>query len=76
MTIKESVWAHLTQVHIFHVIPLRAIYGWLVHYPGLNHCRYGRIVSDSATIIATKFMGPHKSCMRQYIINACSLGST
>jgi hypothetical protein len=49
-TIKELVRAYLTLVHDFHVIPLWAIRGWFVHYPSLYHCRYGRIVSDSATI--------------------------
>jgi hypothetical protein len=48
-TIEESIQAYLTLVHVFHTIPFRAIRGWLVHYPGLDHCRYGRIVSDSAT---------------------------
>jgi hypothetical protein len=32
----------------------------------------GRIASDSANIKATKFTVPHKSCICQYIINACS----
>jgi hypothetical protein len=76
MAIKESVRAHLTLVYVFHVISLRSIHGWPIHYPGLHHCRYGRIVSDSATISATMFMGPHKSRMHQYTINACLSGPT
>jgi hypothetical protein len=72
--IEESVWDHLTLVHVFHMIPLRAICGWPVHYPDLHHCRYGSIVFDSATINATKFTWLHKSRMCQYLINACSTG--
>jgi hypothetical protein len=72
-TIKELVRAHFTLVHIFHVMPRWAIRGWVIYYPGLHHYRYGWIASDSATMNATKFTGPHKCRMRKYIINACSL---
>jgi hypothetical protein len=58
-TIKESVWAHLTLVRVFHVIPLWAIHGWPVQYPSFHHCMYGRASSDLATINTTNFMGPH-----------------
>jgi hypothetical protein len=54
----------------------KAICGLPMQYPSLHHYRYGRIASDSAIISATKFMGPHKSRMRQYITNACSPGPT
>jgi hypothetical protein len=33
--------------------------------------KWGKVSSNSAIIEATKFAGPHKSHMRQYIINAC-----
>jgi hypothetical protein len=58
--------AHLSVVHVFYVIHLRAIRGWPVHYPSLHHCRNGGVSSDSATISATKFTRLHKSYMRQY----------
>jgi hypothetical protein len=58
--------AHLSVVHVFYVIHLRAIRGWLIHYPSLHHCRNGGVSSDSATISATKFTRLHKSYMRQY----------
>jgi hypothetical protein len=31
--------------------------------------KWGKVSSNSATIKVTKFVGPHKSCMWQYIIN-------
>jgi hypothetical protein len=37
------------------------------------YIHWGKVSSNSVTVEATKFMGPHKSRMRQYIINACSL---
>jgi hypothetical protein len=71
MTIKESVQAHLTLVHVFHMMPQRAIHGCPVHYLGLHHCMYGGIASDSATIGITKFTGSHKFHIRQYILETC-----
>ncbi len=34
--------------------------------------KHGGVSSNSATVEVTMFVGPHKSRMRQYIINACS----
>jgi hypothetical protein len=36
--------------------------------------KYGGVSSNSEAVEAIKFVGPHKSCMRQYIINASSSG--
>jgi hypothetical protein len=60
--------------HVFHVKPLWAIRGCPVHYPNIHHCRCGRVSSNSATDKATKFVGPHKSRMCQYIIKLAHLG--
>jgi hypothetical protein len=49
--------SHLSLLHVFHVIPLRAICGWPIHYPDLHHYRNGEVSSDSTTINATKFTG-------------------
>jgi hypothetical protein len=41
----------------------------------LSHCapvKRGNVSSNSVTHKATKFVGPHKSRMCQYIIKACS----
>ncbi len=65
MSIKESSQAHLMLVQVFHAIPRWASVG----RPTLSHCtpvRYGGVSSNSATVEATKFAGPHKSLMRQY----------
>jgi hypothetical protein len=48
---------------------------WVAH--ALSHftpVRYGRIASVSVTHDATKFAGPHKSRMRQYIIELSHRG--
>jgi hypothetical protein len=37
----------------------------------LSSVKRGKVSSNSATIEATKFVGSHKSHMRQYIINDC-----
>jgi hypothetical protein len=73
MTIIELSWAHLTLVDVFHVIPRQA--------PVCGPCtilytpeRYGRVLSNSATVEATKFVGPHKSRMSQYIIELAHWG--
>jgi hypothetical protein len=45
----------------------------------LSQCtpvRYGRIASISVTYAATKFVGPHKSYMHQYIIELAHRGQT
>jgi hypothetical protein len=53
--IEETIKAHLTLVHVFHVYALVDI-PWVAHT--LSHCtpvRYGRIASISAAHDATKF---------------------
>jgi hypothetical protein len=43
----------------------------------LFHCtpmKYGGVSSNLATVEATHFAGPKKSCMSQYINKACSFG--
>jgi hypothetical protein len=70
MTIKESSWAHHTLVQIFLVIPWWASVGG----PTLSQCtsvKHSGLSSNSMTVEATKFVEPHKSCLREYIINAC-----
>jgi hypothetical protein len=48
------------------------ICGSPVHYPGIHHCRRGEESSNSVTIKAPMFSGPHLSRMHQYIIKlAC-----
>jgi hypothetical protein len=54
-TVMETIMAHLTLVHIFHVY-VSADTPWVAH--ALSHCtlvRYGRIASVSATHDATQF---------------------
>jgi hypothetical protein len=60
MTIKESNRVHLTLVQVLHAIPRRASMGGptLSHYTFVKH---GGVSSNSVTIEATKFAGPHKS---------------
>jgi hypothetical protein len=70
-TIEESSRAHRTLVHAFHAIPRQASMGG-PHTIPCTSCRYGRVSYNSATIEVTKFAGPHKSLMCQYIINVCS----
>jgi hypothetical protein len=44
----------------------------------LSQCtsmKQGKVLSNSVTIEATKFVGPHISRMRQYIIKACCNGA-
>jgi hypothetical protein len=69
--IKETILAHFTLVHVFHAIPQQASVGAPCTI-SVYITRYGGIASILATYAATKFAGPHKSHMRQYIINACS----
>jgi hypothetical protein len=73
MTIKESSQAYLTLVHVFHVIPQWAFVGG-PHTIPYTSVRYGRVLSNPATVEATKLVAPHKSRMRQFIINAWSIG--
>jgi hypothetical protein len=73
MIIKESSWAHLTLVLVFHTIHQWAFVGG-PHTIPYTSVRYGRVSSNSVTVEATKFTVPHKSCMCQYIINAWSTG--
>jgi hypothetical protein len=76
MMTKESSRAHLTLVHVFHMV--------LYSGPSVSGpCtipytpeRYGRVSSSSATDEATKFAGPHKSRMHQYIIELAHWGQT
>jgi hypothetical protein len=63
--IKEMIRAHLTLVHVFHVIPRWASMGGPhpPHPSALSWCtpiRYGSITSISVTHDATKFAGPQK----------------
>jgi hypothetical protein len=57
---KSQVGSHLFLVYVFHVLPLWAIRGWLIHCADRHHCRRGEISSNSVTVKATKFMRPHK----------------
>jgi hypothetical protein len=44
----------------------------------LSHCtsvKWGKLLSNSATVEAIKFVGPHNSHIHQYIINACCNGA-
>jgi hypothetical protein len=75
MTIKESSRAHRTLVQVFHVIPRRASVGG-PHTITLSSVKYSGVPSISATVKATKFAGPHKSHMHQYIINLVHWGQT
>jgi hypothetical protein len=53
-----------------------AIRGWFIHYFGIHFCRRGEGSSNSATAEASKIVGTHKSCMRQYIIKLAHRGQT
>jgi hypothetical protein len=66
--IKETIRAHLTLVHVFHVYA-SADTLWVAH--ALSPCTpimYGRIASILVTHDATKFAGANKSPMCWYII--------
>jgi hypothetical protein len=75
-TRQSRNWAgsHLSLVHVFHMIPLRAIRGWPIHYPGVHHYRNCGVSSDSATVSTTKFVELYKFHMRQYIIKHAHQG--
>jgi hypothetical protein len=58
--VKETIRAHLTLVHVFHVYA-SADTPWVAH--ALSHftpVRYGSIAFISAAHEATQFAGPHK----------------
>jgi hypothetical protein len=73
MTIKESSRAHLTLMHVFHVIPRRASVGGPHTIPYTSKM-YGMVLSNSVNVKATKFVEPHKPHMRQYIIELAHWG--
>jgi hypothetical protein len=59
-TIKETIRAHLTLVHVFHVyasVDTLWVVDTLFHFTPI---RYGRIASVSVAHEATQFVGPHK----------------
>jgi hypothetical protein len=72
-TIKELSRAHLTLMHVFHVIPRWAFVGSPRTIP-YTSCGYGRVSSNLVSIDATKFAGPHKSHMHHYIIEYAHRG--
>jgi hypothetical protein len=49
------------------------IHGWPPTPSQYTSIKHGGVLSNSVTVRANKFLGSHKSCMRQYIINACSM---
>ncbi len=74
MTIKESSWVLPHPSAIFHA-SVSADTSWVAQT--LSHCtpmKRGKVSSNSSTHEATKFVGPHKSHMRQYIINLVHRG--
>jgi hypothetical protein len=75
MTIKESSQTHRILVQVFHVIPHRASVGDSHTIP-MSPMKYNGVSFNSATVEATKFVGLHKFCMRQYIINLVQRGQT
>jgi hypothetical protein len=59
-TVKETIRAHLTLVHIFHAYTSMDT-PWVAHaLSHFIHVRYGRIASVSVAHKATQFAGPHK----------------
>jgi hypothetical protein len=65
LTIKESSRAHRTLVSSSTQKPRRVVRRWPEHYPNVIR-EVQWVSSNSATVDATKFAGPHKSCMHQY----------
>ncbi len=62
--VKETIRAHLTLVHVFHVYA-SVDTPWVAHAPShYTSVKRGKVPSNSATVAATKFVGPHKSCMQ------------
>jgi hypothetical protein len=58
--VKETIMAHLTVVHVFHVYA-SADTPWVAHALSyFTPVRYGRITFVSAAHEATQFVGPHK----------------
>jgi hypothetical protein len=74
-TIIESSRAHCTLVQVFHAIPHQASVGG-THTIPKSPVKYSGVSSNSATVEATKFAGPSKSHMYQYIINHVHQGQT
>jgi hypothetical protein len=71
-TIKESSQAHLTLMHVFHRYISRLSVGGPYTIPIASlghHYGCGGVSSNSVTVEAIKFTGPHKSRMHQYIID-------
>jgi hypothetical protein len=70
MTIKVS---GLVLPHHSVVFHMKALTGspWVARTLSLlSSLKQGKVSSNSVTVEATKFVGPHKSYMRQYKINA------
>jgi hypothetical protein len=60
MTIKESSRVDLTLMHVFHTYA-SADTPWIAHALScVSPMRYGRVSSNSVTVEASKFAGPHK----------------
>jgi hypothetical protein len=76
MTIKESGQVLPHPSVIFHV-KISMSSPWVAQT--LSQCIFvkrGKVSSNSAIVEATKFVGPHKSHMRQYIIKIVHQGQT
>jgi hypothetical protein len=59
-TIKESSQAHLTLVHVFHAYA-SVDSPWTAHaLSRVSPMRYGRVLSNSVTVEASKFVGHNK----------------
>jgi hypothetical protein len=65
LTIKESSRPHRTLVPSSTWKPRRVIRGGLNTIP-MSSVKYSGVSSNSATVNATKFVGPHKFRVRQY----------
>jgi hypothetical protein len=76
-TIKESGRVPpVPSVRLLHNTTSWAIREWPVHYHDIHHCRRCEVSSNSATVKTTKFTGPYKSRMRQYVIKIAHRGQT
>jgi hypothetical protein len=68
---KSQDWVLRHPSDVFHMKTLMGS-PWVART--LSYCttvKQGKASSNSATVEAIKFAGPHKSRMRQYKINAC-----
>jgi hypothetical protein len=72
-TIKQSSRVHHILVLVFHMIPCGASVGGLHTIP-MSFMKYSGVSSNSTTVEAIKFAGPHKSRMHQYINNLVHRG--